>query len=123
MKLSRIVTALFAGSLLLAGGAFAQERGTLKLSDKINVQGTELKPGQYDFEWEGSGSSVQVTIRKGKENIVTVPANLVAKEKANVGGGYGAKTEADGSRTLFALFPAGKKVELEISQKQASVTP
>ena len=67
MKVSRIVTTLFGASLLFAVGAFAQERGTVNLTDKINVQGTELKPGKYDFEWQGSGSTVQVSIRKGKE--------------------------------------------------------
>src|SRR5664279_3845393 len=121
MKTSRIVTTLLGASLLFAVGAFAQEKGSINLTDKINVQGTELKPGRYDFQWEGSGPTVQVSIRKGKETIVTVPAIVVAKESANVGGGYGAKKEDDGSRTLFALFPARKKSELEISDKQASV--
>ena len=121
MKLSRIATTLFGASLLFAAGAFAQEHSTINISEKINVQGTELKPGKYDLQWEGSGSTVQVSIRKGKDTIVTVPATLVARDKSN-NGGYGARTEADGSRSLFAIYPAGKKVELEIGQKQASVT-
>lgn len=123
MKVSRIVTTLFGASLLFAVGAFAQEKATLNLTEKINVQGTELKPGKYDLQWEGSGSTVQVSIRKGNNSLITVPATLVAKEKSNVGGGYGARLEADGSRSLTAIYPVGKKVELEIGQKQASVTP
>ncbi len=120
MKMSRIVTTLVGASLLFAVGAFAQEHSTINLTDKINVQGTELTPGRYDFQWEGSGSAVQVSIRKGKETLVTVPATLVAKEKANVAGGYGAKIESDGTRSLSAIYPSGKKVGLEIGQKQAS---
>jgi hypothetical protein len=122
MKTSRIITTLFGASLFLAAGAFAQEKSTLKLSDNINVQGTELKAGQYDVEWVGSGPTVQVSIRKGKNNIVTVPATLVTKADSNVGGGYGARKEADGSRSLFAIYPVGKKIELEIGDKQASAT-
>ena len=121
MKVSRIVTTLFGASLLFAVGAFAQDRGTINLTDKINIQGTELKPGKYDLEWQGSGSTVQVSIRKGKETVLTVPATLVTKAKANAGGGYGSRTEADGSHSLIAIYPAGKKIELEIGQKQASV--
>ncbi len=120
MKTSRIITTLFGASLLFATGAFAQEKSTLKLTDKINVQGTEVKPGTYDVEWDGSGPTVQVSIRRGKNNIVTVPATLVTKEEANVSGGYGARKEADGSRTLFAIFPQGKRVELEIADKPTS---
>ena len=119
MKTSRIVTTLFGASLLFAVGAFAQERGTLTLTDKINVQGTELKAGKYDVDWEGSGPTVQVNIRRGK-SIVTVPATLVTKQSANVTGGYGARKESDGTRSLFAIYPAGKKYELEIADKQAS---
>ncbi len=122
MKTSRIVTTLFGASLLFAVGAFAQEKGTLNLTDKINVQGTELKAGRYNVEWTGSGPTVQVNIRQGKNNVVTVPATLVTKEAANLGGGYGARKEADGSRSLFAIYPAGKKYELEIADKQASAT-
>ena len=118
MKTSRIVT-LFGASLLFAVGAFAQERGTLTLTDKINLQGTELKAGKYDVDWEGSGPTVQVNIRRGR-SIVTVPATLVTKQSANVTGGYGARKESDGTRSLFAIYPAGKKYELEIADKQAS---
>ncbi len=122
MKTSRIITTLFGASLFLAAGAFAQEKSTLKLTDNINVQGTELKAGTYDVEWDGSGPTVQVSIRKGKNNIVTVPATLVSKETSNAGGGTRARKEADGSRSLFAIFPQGKKIELEIGDKQASAT-
>ena len=120
MKVSRIVTTLFGASLLFAVGALAQERGTLKIDQPIKVQGTELKPGKYNVQWEGSGSTVQVSILKGKENIVTVPATVVTKATSNSNGGYGSRTEADGSHSLFAIYPEGKKVELEIGQKQAS---
>jgi hypothetical protein len=121
MKTSRIVTTLFGASLLYAAAAFAQEKSTLTLTDKVNVQGTELKAGKYEVEWEGSGPTVQVNIRKGK-TVVTVPATLAAKQTANLTSGYGARTEADGTRSLFAIIPAGKKYELEISDKQATAT-
>ncbi len=120
MKLSRIVTTFVGASLLFAAGAVAQEKSTLNLTEKLNVQGTELKPGRYNIEWEGTGPAVKLNISKGKDTVVTVPATLVPRETPNQGNAYGAKSEGSGSRTLLAIYPAGKKYGVEIGNKQAA---
>jgi hypothetical protein len=118
MKVTKLVTALLSAPLLFAVGAMAQEKGTVNLTEKLKVQGTELKPGKYDVEWDGSGPSVQLSFKHGKNNIVTVPATLIPREAPNVGNGYGAKSETDGARVLLAIYPAGKKYGVALGQSQ-----
>jgi len=120
MKITKIVTTLFGASLLFAVGAMAQEKGTLNLTEKLTVQGTELKPGRYNIEWDGAGPNVQLNISRGKDTVVTVPATLVPREAPNKGNGYGAKTETAGTRSLLAIYPEGKKYGVEIGQSQAA---
>jgi hypothetical protein len=120
MKLSRIATILLGTSLFFAVGAFAQEKSTLTLSEKANIQGTELKPGKYNVQWDGSGPTVQVSIYQGKNNLGTFPATVVAKDSSNGAAGYESKKEANGSKSIVAIYPSGKKYELEIGQSQAA---
>lgn len=120
MKLSRIATTMAGASLLLAAGAFAQEKSTLSLAEKVNIQGTELKPGKYEVKWDGSGPNVQVSISQGKSTIGTFPATVVARDTSNTGGGYEAKKETNGSKSIVAIYPSGKKIQLEIGQTQAA---
>lgn len=120
MKLTRIATTILGASLFLAVGAMAQEKGTLTITEKVTVQGSELKPGKYDVEWNGSGPAVQLSFHRGKD-VVTVPATLVPRDTANKGNGYGAKVQADGVKSLSAFYPEGKKYGVEVVQTQAAV--
>jgi hypothetical protein len=120
MKLSRIGTTLLGASLFFAMGAFAQEKSTLSLAEKVTIQGTELKPGKYNVQWDGSGPNVQVTIFQGKNNLGTFPATVVAKDTSNTGAGYESRKESNGSKSIVAIYPNGKKYQLEIGQTQAA---
>lgn len=120
MKLSRISTILLGASLLFAVGAPAQEKSTLNLTETLKVQGTELKPGRYTVEWDGSGPTVQVSIHQGKNNVGTFPATVVATPSSNSGVAYEAQRETNGSKSLVAIYPNGKKYSLEIGEKEAA---
>ncbi len=120
MKLSRIGITVVAGLLLFAAGAFAQEKGSLTLTENLTVQGKVLTPGSYKLAWEGKAPNVQLTIISGNETVATVPATIVASATSNSGNGYGARKEADGSKVLEVYFPQGKKFSLELSQSQAA---
>jgi hypothetical protein len=121
MKLSRIATTLFGASLLFAFGAFAQEKSNLNVTETVKVQGTELKPGKYIVQWDGAGPNVQVSIHQGKNNLGTFPATVVPVSTANIGDGVEAQREPGGSQSLVAIYPKGKKYQLELGQKQAVV--
>ena len=120
MKLSKIVMIAVAGMLLLSAGAFAREKGKLNLTENVTVQGKVLKPGEYKLEWEGSGNNVQLSFIQGRETVATVPATIVPSQNSNLANASSTTTEADGSKSLGAYYPEGKKFFLELGQKEAA---
>ena len=42
----------------------------------LQVGSTQLRPGNYKVEWQGSGSVVQVGFQQNGKIVVTVPATL-----------------------------------------------
>ena len=108
---------VFGASLLLATAAFAGEKATVKVYENVKVNGTTLVPGKYDVSWEGTGSTVQVSIRQGGNTIATVPAALETAKAAPAGTGYSTKVEGDGTKSVTSVFFAGKKVSLNLDQQ------
>jgi hypothetical protein len=95
---------LFGASLLLATAAFAGEKATVRVYENVKVNGTTLAPGKYEVAWEGTGATVQVSIRQGSNTIATIPAAVETAKAAPAGTGYSTKT-------------AGKKVSLNLDQQ------
>jgi len=120
MKLSRIAMSVVGVMLLYAAGAFAQEKGSLSLTENLTIQGKVLTPGKYKLEWNGKGPNVTVNILRDNETVASVPATIVTSATANYGDGYGTRKEADGSKVLEAYYPGGKKFSLDLTQSQAA---
>jgi len=112
----------FGASLLLATAAFAGEKATVKVYESVKINGTTLGPGKYDLAWEGSGSTVQLSIRQGSNTVVTVPAAVETVKVAPASTGYSTKTEGDGSKSVTAVFFAGKKVSLNLDQQAVAAS-
>lgn len=124
MKLSKLSLAFFGSALLLSSAAVAGDsnKGSLNLYEKISVEGTELNPGKYTITWDGSGPNVQVTVSRGKQTVATFPAHLIEQAVRNNEDAYGSAADADGSRTLTAIYPNGKRFSIELDAKSASQT-
>jgi len=122
MRLSRVLTFLFGAALLFSSAAIAGEgnKGTLRLSENVVIQGKALNPGKYTVEWDGSGPTVQVTLLSGKDKVATFPAHLTEQASPNVQDAYGTAAEPNGSRSLTAIYLGGKRLALQIDQNQAS---
>jgi hypothetical protein len=108
---------LFGASLLLATAAFAGEKATVKVYENVKINGTTLAPGKYEVAWEGTGSTVQVSIRQGANTVVTIPAAVETAKAAPAGSGYSTKTEGDGTKSVTSVFFAGKKISLNLDQR------
>jgi len=108
---------LFGASVLLATAAFAGEKATVRVYENVKVNGTTLAPGKYEVAWEGTGATVQVSIRQGANTIATIPAAIESAKAAPAGTGYSTKTDGDGSKSVTSLFFAGKKVSLNLDQQ------
>ena len=47
-----------------------------EISSATQIGGTELKPGDYKVEWQGTGPVVQVSFQRNGKTVVTVPGRL-----------------------------------------------
>jgi hypothetical protein len=122
MKISRMLGTLSGAALLLASTvlAAALNKGTLNVSEKVNVEGKTIDPGTYKVEWNGTGPTVQVTILHGKQTVATFPAQLTEQANKNAVDAYGSATEADGSKQLTAIYIGGKHTVLQLEPSAAS---
>jgi hypothetical protein len=50
------------------------------ISDLVQIGTTQLKPGNYKVEWEGTGAVVQVSFLQNGKTVVTVPGTLKAND-------------------------------------------
>ena len=83
--------------LLLASGAFAANKVSLSLQHPATVNGTQLKPGDYKIEWDGTGNAVELRIdgrwKTDFPNAKVLVAQLkpgdAFKIRSGGGGGYG----------------------------------
>lgn len=122
MKVVNITLTFLAGALLLAAGTLAGEanKATLRLQEKVTVEGKQLTPGTYRLEWDGAGPDVRVNIVRGKETVATVPAHLVEQQARNAQDAYGTSAEADGSRSLTSIYVGGKNFSLQLQGTEAA---
>lgn len=76
-----VIAAVF--STLFSICAFAADKTarSVSLSDPVTVGSTQLMPGNYKLEWEGSGPSVQVKFLHFGKTVATVPATLQTNDE------------------------------------------
>jgi hypothetical protein len=122
MKLSKLSLTLLGSALLFSSAVLAGDanKGSLQLYEKVSVEGKALNPGRYTITWDGAGPNVQVTILQGKQTVATFPAHVTEQATRNTEDAYGSASETDGTRTLTAIYPNGKRFSLELGQAAAS---
>jgi hypothetical protein len=120
MRLSNLAKSVVFGlAVLLATGAFAANKATLQIQDPVMVSGTQLKPGDYKVEWDGSGPSVEMSILKGKNVIAKVPARVVELQNASPANAAVVRKNDDGTRSLSEIRMSGKKYALAVGDEAA----
>lgn len=81
MKYLQYLSILSTLALLFPLGALARDsKHLVEISDAVQVGSTQLKPGTYRVEWEGTGPVVQVSFELNGETVVRVPATLKTNE-------------------------------------------
>jgi hypothetical protein len=61
---------------LLSVFARNKNQQSVNIPDTVQVGSTQLKPGNYKMEWQGTGPDIQVTFLHDGKTVVTVPATL-----------------------------------------------
>ena len=105
---------ILASVLLLTSVAFASSKGTLHLQSPTTVNGTQLKPGDYKLQWDGTGPSVELSILQGKTLVTKTNAKVVDLPAASANDAAVVKKNDNGSNSLEAIRFGGKKFALEL---------
>jgi len=117
MKFATVSKSLTMGlALLLASSAFAATKANLELHERTTINGTQLKPGDYKLQWEGTGPNVEVSIMKGKNVVAKTQARLVDLPTPSSNDAAVVKKNDDGSSALEGVRFEGKKFALELGQ-------
>ena len=115
MKFATVTKSLvLALALFIASSAFAAAKATIQLHNPTTVNGTQLKPGEYKLQWDGSGPSVEVSILQGKNVVTKVQAKLVDLDYKPANDAAVTKKNDDGSFSLTGIRFEGKKTALQI---------
>jgi hypothetical protein len=117
MTISKKIAGVVTFSLLLVAGAMAGEtnKGKLHVAEDVTIGGKQLAAGDYQLEWTGSGSSVELSISSGKETVAKVAAQILPLKVAVNRNAY-ATDSAAGTKTLTDIYLSGKKYELSIGE-------
>ncbi len=68
----------------LPGFAASQKTKNLTLTDKVQVAGKQLKPGDYKLKWEDTNNgNTTVSFTQGKDVVATVPAQVKKEKNVN----------------------------------------
>ena len=116
MKSTKIAALSLA--LLMSTSLFAASSGSLNLTQPVQLNGTEIKPGDYKVTWEGTGPDVSVNIMKGKEVVAKAPAHikdLGSKFSANAA----VLQKHEGAASLTGIRFAGKAFAIEFGDETA----
>jgi len=105
---------ILASVLLLTSVAFASSKGTLHLQSPTIVNGTQLKPGDYKLQWDGTGPSVELSIMQGKTLVTKTTAKLVDLPSPSANDAAVVKKNDSGNNSLEAIRFGGKKFALEL---------
>src|ERR1700758_5872108 len=78
LKHIKCITLLFMLAFVSSIGAFAKDsnRHSVQISDSVQVGSTQLKPGKYNIQWQGTGPEIQVSFVHDGKTVATVPGTL-----------------------------------------------
>jgi len=121
MKAVKYLFLLAGIAMLLPLGAFAKDskEGKFTISEPVQVGSTQLKPGDYKVEWDGSGDSVNVKIMQGKKTVATVPGKIVNHDQAAPYNAVVLKG-ASGQRSINEIDFGNRKEALVLTENQMS---
>lgn len=117
MKFATVSKSVVMGlAVLLASSAFAATKGNVQLHDLTTINGTQLQPGEYKVQWEGTGPNVEVSFMKGKNVVAKTSGHLVDLPSASSNDAAVVTKNTDGTSALEGVRFEGKKFALELGQ-------
>jgi len=118
MKTSSIARTLaLLAVLALALNAFAAGgQMTIKLYESKNLNGKQLKPGEYKVKWERHSTEADVTFLKDKNEVVAVKGKFVDRGSPATANAVVTRLNGDGTETIKELRFQGKSEVLILNE-------
>lgn len=84
MNLVKYLMLLALFTILIPASSFARtkDRGTMQLMEPAEIGSTQLQPGTYQVEWNGTGPTVHVNIMQHKNTVAATTGELKTNDKA-----------------------------------------
>jgi hypothetical protein len=82
MKQIKYAALLSMLAILSSVSALARDKNqhSVEIPNSVQVGDTQLKPGSYQVEWQGTGPEVRVNFVRGGKTVATVPGTLKTKD-------------------------------------------
>lgn len=111
LRLSLLLSLLFPAMVAFAGTD--NHKGSINITDTVQVSGTQLTPGEYLVKWDGDGPTTQLSILRGSRLITTVPARVVRLDQTPSQSSVELKN-SNGVKTMTAIRFEGRTYALEL---------
>jgi hypothetical protein len=114
MKLNNLAKSVVLGlAVFVATGAFASNKGSLHVTEAVEVNGQQIPAGDYTIRWEGTGANVELSVMQGKKELAKTTAKQVELDQAP---SYDAAivNHSNGRASVSQIRFSGKKTALEI---------
>ena len=120
MKTSYFTAVLSLTCLLGLGGSAYAARGnarSVEILDSVQIGTTELKPGNYKVEWQGTGPEVQVSFQQNGKTVLTAPGTLKTNDDQVTQDAIETEATATGTSTLKEIDFGHQKEALVFGQE------
>jgi hypothetical protein len=77
-----MLSSMFTLLIPASGFARAKNEGTMNLTEPATIGSSQLKPGTYKVQWDGSGSSVHINIIQHKNTVATTTGQVKTNDNA-----------------------------------------
>jgi hypothetical protein len=111
-------------AVLLTASAFAgseNHKASMELFNAAQVNGSQLAPGQYQVQWEGTGPNVELSIKQGKKLLAKTPARLLTLNDRSINDAVVVNRNNDGSKSVSEIRFAGKRFALALGAESAEM--
>lgn len=118
MKQIKYAALLSMIALLSTVSALARDKNqhSVQISDSVQVGGTQLKPGNYKLEWQGTGPEVQVNFVRDGKTVATAPGTLKTNDPHVTQDDMVTNTTSPNTKTLKEIDFSHNKESLVFEQ-------
>lgn len=109
--------AIMTAAIAFASSAFAggpAHKGSISLSDPVQVNGKQVPAGDYKVTWDGDGPNVNLHILRDNKEIAASPATVKPLESKASDNSAETRRAGAGAPELTTIRFAGKNFELQL---------